>query len=134
MTMNGGLICAVAAVAAVALSGCAGPDIAAPARAATAFAQAVSASDGALGCSLLSPEVQSQLAESAGTPCPAALLQEDLPAPSPVRQVERYGRQAFVVTATDTVFLSEFPDGWKIIGAGCQERGDKPYNCAVSGG
>jgi hypothetical protein len=78
--------------------------------------------------------VAAGLAETAGTACSDAILQESLPAPSPVRHAERYGHQALVTTGTDTVFLSQFPEGWKIIGAGCRPAGDKPYDCAVSGG
>ncbi|HST85680.1 MAG TPA: hypothetical protein VLL08_28335 [Kineosporiaceae bacterium] len=105
-----------------------------PDRAATAFTHAVASSDGELACTLLSDEVSSTIAESSGMPCPAAVLQADLPAPSAVQGVQRYGHQAFVTTGTDTVFLSEFPGGWKIIGVGCSPRGEKPYECAVSGG
>jgi hypothetical protein len=129
-----GAAAAFAVAAAVAVSGCAGPDTTGPEQTAAAFAQAVSAADGSLACRLLSPEVQSAVAESAGTPCPVALLQEDLPAPSPARRVERYGQQAFVTTGSDTMFLAAFPDGWKVIAAGCRPQGDKPYDCAVSGG
>jgi hypothetical protein len=105
-----------------------------PERAASVFAHAVASSDGQLACTLLSDQVSSTIAESSGLPCPAAVLQADLPAPSAVRGVQRYGHQAFVTTSTDTVFLSEFPNGWKIIGAGCSPRGEQPYDCVVSGG
>jgi hypothetical protein len=125
----------VAAATAVAgLSGCAGPDTTGPERAATAFARAVAEADGEQACALLSPEVSATIADAAGEPCPLAVLQEDLPEPAPVRQARRYGHQALVTTGTDTVFLSEFADGWKIIGAGCEPRGEQPYDCAVSGG
>lgn len=116
------------------LSGCSGRDTAAPERTVTAFARAISASDGERACAFLSVEVSSTVAESTGMPCPAAVLRADLPDPSSVRSAELYGHQAFVTTGTDTLFLSEFPDGWKIIGAGCEPRGDKPYDCAISGG
>jgi hypothetical protein len=116
------------------LSGCAGPETTGPARAAADFARAVSVADGELACALLSEQVSSTLTDSTGMPCPAAVLQEGLPAASPVRQVQRYGHRALVTTDTDTVFLSEFPTGWRIIGAGCRPRGERPYDCAVSGG
>jgi hypothetical protein len=116
------------------LTGCSGQTPAAPERAAIAFAQAIAASDGARACTLLSADVSSAIADSTGMPCPAAILREDVPAPSQVRDAQRYGHQAWVITGTDTVFLSEFPDGWKVIAAGCQARPDKPYDCAVSGG
>ena len=125
--------------ATVLLSGCSDPNRGSPGgtgpgSTAAEFAQAVASSDGRLACTLLSAQVSSAIADSRGMPCPAAVLKAGLPAPSAVREVRRYGRQAFVTTGTDTVFLSEFPGGWKIIGAGCSPRGDKPYDCAVSGG
>jgi hypothetical protein len=124
----------VAAAAAVVLSGCSGPDLSGPEDAATSFARAVADADGARACALLADEVSAELADTAGAPCDQAVLRQSLPAPAAVRRAERYGRQALVVTGTDTVFLSEFPAGWKIIGAGCEPRGDRPYDCAVSGG
>jgi hypothetical protein len=122
------------AAVAVGLSACAGPDTTGPERAATAFGQAVSAADGSRACALLSPKVVTELADSAGKPCPEAVLTSKLPAVSPVRAAQRYGHQALVTTETDTVFLSEFPGGWKIIAAGCEARADQPYDCTVSGG
>ena len=119
---------------AVVLSGCAGADTTGARQSATAFAEAVSAADGQRACALLSDEVSAQLSESAKTSCAQALLTEDLPAPSPVRRAQRYGHQVLVTTGTDTLFLSEFPDGWKIIAAGCVPHTDKPYDCAVSKG
>jgi hypothetical protein len=116
------------------LPGCAGPDTTGPEGTTTAFFRAVSQADGARACALLSAEVSTTVAESAGAPCPTAVLAAHLPAPAPVLRAEIYGHQAWVTTRTDTVFLSEFPDGWKVIGAGCQVQGDKPYDCAVSGG
>ncbi|GLY17152.1 hypothetical protein Kisp01_41670 [Kineosporia sp. NBRC 101677] len=101
---------------------------------AAGFSQAVGSQDGARACALLSPKIATSLAEEASQTCADAVLNQDLPAPSGLERVERQGRSAFVVTATDTMFLSEFPDGWKVIGAGCTEQGSAPYDCAVSGG
>jgi hypothetical protein len=124
----------IATAGALALSGCSAPDTTGPQQATTAFTQAVSRSDGGQACALLATPVASAIAESAGTACAKAVLQEDLPAPAPIRSVQRFGKQALVVTATDTLFLSEFPTGWKIIGAGCTPQGERPYNCTVSKG
>jgi hypothetical protein len=124
----------VCAAATVGLSGCAAPDTTGPELAATAFGAAVSAADGTRACALLSAKVLAELVDSAGRPCPEAVLTEQLPAASPVRSARRYGHQALVTTKTDTVFLSEFADGWKVIAAGCEPRGDQPYDCIVSGG
>jgi hypothetical protein len=124
----------IAAAGALVLLGCAAPDPAGPQQAASAFTEAVSRSDGGRACSLLAPAVASAIAESSKTACSEAVLREDLPAAAPVRSVQRFGRQALVITRTDTVFLSEFPTGWKIIGAGCTPPGDLPSDCAVAKG
>jgi hypothetical protein len=34
----------------------------------------------------------------------------------------------------DTVFLAEFPDGWKVVAAACTPRDRLPYDCQVEGG
>jgi hypothetical protein len=106
----------------------------APEAGAVAFARAVSVRDGAGACRLLSPQVAAALSESAGMPCAQVVIEEDLPAPSPVRETKVYGKQAWVTTGTDTIFMSEFPGGWRVIGAGCRPQGDQPYDCAVSEG
>jgi hypothetical protein len=48
--------------------------------------------------------------------------------------VDVYGRQARAVLASDTLFLSQFSDGWKIVAAGCEPRPGRPYQCSVKGG
>ncbi|MEV7180696.1 hypothetical protein [Kitasatospora sp. NPDC093679] len=45
-----------------------------------------------------------------------------------------FGQQARAVLEGDTVFLSAFPDGWKITAAGCEPRPEMPYRCDVKGG
>lgn len=57
-----------------------------------------------------------------------------MPADGRVRHVDVYGNQARAVLAADTLFLSRFPDGWKVTAAGCEERPDKPYQCEIKGG
>jgi hypothetical protein len=126
-------------IAAAALAGCSGADPAAPERAATSFEQAVAAADAEAACALLSPAVRAAVGEDAGGSCPDALRESPPPSSSPdVVRASRYGRQAVVVTAADTLFLSEFADGWKVIAAGCtREPGagnGKPYDCAISEG
>lgn len=115
-------------------SGCGQADVTGPERAVGAFTQAITTADGARACSVLSPSVAQAVADAVGAPCAQAVLQEDLPGTSPVRAARIDGRSAFVVTGTDTLFLSEFDDGWKVIGAGCRAVGDGPYDCTVSGG
>ena len=48
-----------------------------------------------------------------------------------VEDVHVAGRQAQVVTATDTVFLALSGDAWVVTAAGCTPRDDRPYDCEV---
>ena len=122
-------------VTALTMSACGSGSAASQAgTAATDFSQAVQAQDGVRACALLSPQIAKSLAADTSQTCADAVLNQDLPVPSGLERVERQGRSAFVVTGTDTMFLSEFPDGWKVIGAGCTEQGSAPYDCVVSGG
>ena len=72
--------------------------------------------------------------ESAGKPCADAVLEADLPAPAEVESTDVYGQWARVVLADDTVFAAMFPGGWRVVAAGCQSRGERPYDCSVQGG
>ncbi|GHE56522.1 hypothetical protein [Streptomyces vinaceus] len=51
-----------------------------------------------------------------------------------MRATQVYGRQALLRMARDTLFLSQFNDGWKIVGAGCEPQADMPYRCSLKGG
>ena len=125
---------ALLVLAVVAVAGCGGGDPAAPEAAATAFARAAAGGDGARACALLSPAVRDALASRSGS-CPDAVSAEPPPGAAPVVRAERYGQQARVVTDADTIFLSRFPDGWKVIAAGCTAGGGgKPYDCTISEG
>ncbi|MFJ9041759.1 hypothetical protein ACIRF8_34975 [Streptomyces sp. NPDC102406] len=66
-------------------------------------------------------------------PCADAIGTQDLSPAGPVRDVDVYGRQARAVLASDTLFLSRFPEGWKVVAAGCRPRAGQPYQCAVKG-
>jgi hypothetical protein len=124
----------LAPAVALVLSGCAGADPSGPSAVAARFAHAVSESDDAAACALLSPAV----AEAVGSPdgsCPRALPALKLPDPGTVRHVDVDGRSARVELDDDTMFLAEFPGGWRVIGAGCTARpDDQPYDCTVSKG
>jgi hypothetical protein len=85
-------------------------------------------------CALLAPDTEQELEQSAGSPCPKALGEESLPAGGAVRHTDVYGNQARAVLASDTLFLSRFTDGWKVVAAGCEPRPGRPYQCAVKGG
>ncbi|MER6562938.1 hypothetical protein ABT300_35445 [Streptomyces sp. NPDC001027] len=85
-------------------------------------------------CALLAPETEQELEQSAALACPKALGQESLPAGGAVRHTDVYGNQARAVLASDTLFLSRFTGGWKIVAAGCEPRPGRPYQCTVKGG
>ncbi|MFI5890001.1 hypothetical protein ACIA5D_07750 [Actinoplanes sp. NPDC051513] len=92
---------------------------------------AVAAGDGAGACAVLAPDTASEVSES---DCPSAILGENLPAPGTVVEADVYGQWAQVRLTGDTVFLAVFPGGWRVVAAGCAAQGDRPYDCAVSGG
>ncbi|HET6858812.1 MAG TPA: hypothetical protein VFH94_17195, partial [Streptomyces sp.] len=102
---------------------------------ATGFEQSLAVGDPAAACSALAPETLGELESTAKRRCAAALPAEQLPVGGPVREVDVYGRQARVVLRGDTLFLSQFADGWKVVAAGClpQRASGKPYECAVKG-
>ena len=101
---------------------------------ATQFLRAVSDSDGSAACTLLAPRTKAELERSAQAPCEDAVLDQDIPAGGRVSQTQVWGDQAQVRIGSDTVFLAEFPDGWKVVAAACTLR-DKtqPYDCRLKG-
>jgi hypothetical protein len=124
----------VAAAAALLLPGCAGADPSGPSAVAARFARAVTASDDVTLCALLSPAVAEAVAAQEDS-CPQAVGSLELPDPGSVRHVDVDGRSARVELDHDTLFLSQFPGGWRVIGAGCTARpGDQPYDCTASKG
>jgi hypothetical protein len=102
--------------------------------AAAAFENALGAGNAVAMCEVLAPGTRSALESSGKGPCPDVIGQEDLPAGGAARKVDVYGRQARVVLDADTLFLSRFPGGWKIVAAGCRPDPGRPYECAVKGG
>ncbi|WAL99282.1 hypothetical protein [Streptomyces sp. Je 1-369] len=118
-----------------ALAGCGGVDARedAAARAAARFEAGLRAPDAARGCAALAPGTLEELEHSAEQPCAKALPDARVPLSTRVRHVDVYGRQARVVTDRDTLFLSSFPDGWRITAAGCTPRPEKPYQCQIKG-
>jgi hypothetical protein len=94
---------------------------------------AVRDDDGAAACELLSEEAQEELKES-GDSCEVAILEAGLPPDGRVEKVSVYDTSGQVRYDDDVVFLSEFPDGWRVIAAGCEKRAAAPYDCTVQGG
>lgn len=91
-------------------------------RAAEDFASAVTAGDSTRACDLLTEEARDN------TDCAALDV-----AGGPVQQVEVWGDAARVRTADDVLFLRELAAGWRVSGAGCEPRGDRPHECEVGG-
>jgi hypothetical protein len=123
-------------LAMAALVGCAaaGGRGEAAADVATQLLTAVQGKDGVAACALLAPDTASEVEQSGGKPCAEAILDDDLPQPGTVTGTAVYGQWAQVRLGDDTVFLAVFPGGWRVVAAGCQSRGDRPYDCEVQGG
>jgi hypothetical protein len=95
---------------------------------------AANAGDGTGACATLAPDTLTELESSAEKPCATAVLEQDLPAPATVDTIDVYGQWARVVLSDDTVFLATFPDGWRVVAAGCSPRDQHPYDCILQGG
>ncbi|MFG2715509.1 hypothetical protein ACGFX2_33930 [Streptomyces goshikiensis] len=124
------------AAAVVALCGCGAPAVRLEGAkyAGRAFEQALGDSDYARACALLAPRTRQQLEEDEHKQCGPALQSQELPAAGPVRNTQVYGRQALLRLRNDTLFLSQFNDGWKVVAADCAPRGNQPYRCSLKGG
>jgi hypothetical protein len=85
-------------------------------------------------CAALAPGTVEELEQSADSPCAKALGEEQLKPGGAVRLVDVYGNQAWAVLTADTVFLSRFTEGWKVVAAGCEPRPQQPYQCRIKGG
>jgi len=120
--------------AALLLTGCA--PVHERAEAATAVAvrllTATASGDGATACATLAPDTLAKVA--ADQPCTEAILDADLPRPGAVVRTAVYGQWAQVKLTDDTIFLAVFPGGWRVVAAGCTPRGERPYDCTMTGG
>ncbi|MFF5922822.1 hypothetical protein ACFY8C_31575 [Streptomyces flavochromogenes] len=125
----------IVAATVLAAAGCGAPAARkdAAAAAGTAFEAAVAAGDHVRACALLAPQSRRQLEQNEQKTCPAAFASQQLPTADGVEGVEAYGRQAMVRMAGDTLFLSLFTGGWKVVAAGCTHRPDQPYDCLIKG-
>ncbi|MFB6613376.1 hypothetical protein ACFCV9_03995 [Streptomyces sp. NPDC056367] len=120
---------------ALAACGCGGPAAREDAalRAGLAFEEALAAGEHVRACALLAPSTRQDLEQGERQPCAKALAAEELPRAGAVRGVDAYGRQAMVRMSGDTLFLSQFTSGWKVVAAGCTPEPEKPYHCLVKG-
>ncbi|WP_439380907.1 hypothetical protein [Amycolatopsis lexingtonensis] len=115
--------------AAAMLSACSAADAPDAAEAAGKFVSAVAHHDGAAACVLLSPRARDGLGPvGCGAGSPVARLPQ-----AGVGSTVVWGDEAQARSAADTLFLHDFPDGWRITGAGCHPRNEQVYDCAVGG-
>jgi hypothetical protein len=116
-------------------TGCGAPQDQRDAAAAVAqrLLTSVQQKDGATACDQLAPATRKTVEADAGKGCAEAIGDEGLPEPGDVRTVDVYGQWARVVFSDDTVFLATFPQGWRVVAAGCEAQGRQPYQCSVEG-
>jgi hypothetical protein len=112
------------------LTGCASasePDVA---KVATTFEDP--SGDAQARCGLLAPATLATFESDSSAPCADALADVPLPG-GKVSSVEIWGGDAQVRLGGDTLFLTQTDAGWKVTAAGCQSRGEAPYDCEVDG-
>jgi hypothetical protein len=127
-------IMACAAPVLLLLAGCGGsPETAPVLDVAARFETAVATQDGSAACSLLAPEAVRRVNDLRPEGCAQAVPKLSLPASTASDNAQVWGDTAQVRASADTLFLRRFPDGWRIIGAGCRPRGERPYECTVDG-
>jgi hypothetical protein len=112
------------------LTGCASasePDVA---KVATAFEDP--SGDAQARCGLLAPATLATFESDSSASCADALADVPLPG-GEVGSVEIWGGDAQVRLGSDTLFLTQTDTGWKVTAAGCESRGEAPYDCEVDG-
>lgn len=117
------------------LVGCAGAGErgADAADAASAFERSLGVRDAAAVCAALAPSTRQELEGTEKAACDESFPFEDVRPAGRTRTVDVYGRQARVILTSDTLFLSQFDGGWKVVAAGCRPQSGQPYDCTVKG-
>jgi hypothetical protein len=83
-------------------------------------------------CDLLAPATLATFESDSSARCADAIADVPL-AGGEVRKVAIWGGDAQVRLGGDTLFLTETDTGWKVTAAGCEPRGEEPYDCEVEG-
>jgi hypothetical protein len=128
--MRGRLLLAGAGALAVLLTGCASasePDVS---KVATAFDDP--SGDPQARCDLLAPATRATFESDSSATCADAIGDVPLQGGT-VSSVQIWGGDAQVRLGGDTLFLTETDGGWKVTAAGCESRGQAPYDCQVDG-
>jgi hypothetical protein len=124
----------VAVAAALLLTGCGATDDSVKAVA-DHFREAVADGDAVGACRDLAEETRTTLEQQEGKPCAEVIGKQGLPQPAGDGEVEVYGALAQVRLDGETIFLSRFDDGWRVIAAGCKPTaGDRPHDCTLEAG
>ena len=134
MQLNKCLTLVAAALLLSLCNGCSSQNEPAARGVAVAFSLALAADDGAAACRLLAPGTKAELEKSSGKACPPAIVEEDLPEPGAEEGSTSFGTMAKVTFAGDTVFVTEFMRGWRVMAAGCSPVPGYPYDCQLQGG
>jgi hypothetical protein len=125
----------MAALAVGVLTSCGGTQDQAAAQAADTYAQALAQEDTAKACSVLAPSTRSELEKSTGKSCSDAVLDEAVSDVGSRLSVHASGTMAQVRFAQDTVFLTRFKSGWRVLAAACTPPDSPgPYDCQLQGG
>lgn len=122
---------AVACVATLVASGCAGSQDDAAASAAQELLAAVRDGDGPAACAALAQPTRDELEQSSGEPCERAVLEEQLGDGSGETLVEVFDSMAQVRVGSETVFLSRYDGRWRVVAAACTPVADRPYDCSI---
>jgi hypothetical protein len=112
------------------LTGCSSAGEPGVSAVATAFEDP--AGDPQARCDLLTQATLTTFESEESAPCAEAIADVPLPG-GEVIAVEVWGGDAQVRLGGDTVFLAETDAGWKVTAAGCEPRGEAPYECELEG-
>jgi hypothetical protein len=117
-------------VLAVVLTGCSSASADDVGAAAAAFEDP--AADPQARCDLLARATLATFESDESAPCAEVIGDVLLPG-GEVTAVQVWGGEAQVRLGGETVFLTETDAGWRITAAGCEPRGEAPYDCQVEG-
>ena len=83
---------------------------------------------------MLARSTKSELEQSTGDPCETAILDEAIQALGARIDVDAYGTMAQARFEQDTLFLTRFESGWRVLAAACTPRPSvDSYDCRVKG-